>query len=116
MEIGHPHGLHLGMGMDKLERGFHPARHIGGVGMMRASAFAGKPIKPSGRFGFTEWQHTYRPRRGWIFPEILAPCLDRVPVEPYASLSTTYERLGWQRGWWKYPLGADRYWSWMEGV
>lgn len=117
MEIGMPHGLNAGMGLEEGERTWVPARHIGGVGMMRLAAFTGRgPIQPDGRFGFTEWQHTYTPKRGWIFPEINAPCLDRLPVEPYVSLSHQYEILGWQRSWWKYPLDASRYWDWMEGV
>jgi hypothetical protein len=85
--------------------------------MMRTEAFTGrKPIKPSGRFGFTEWQHTHKPKLGWVFPEINAPCLDRLPIEPYVGWSTVYESLKWQRAWWKYPLGADRYWNWLTGV
>lgn len=117
MEIGHPHGIQAGMGLENGKM-FVAARHIGGVGMMRTSAFleARHRIKPDGRFGFTEWQHTERPVRGWIFPEILAPCLDRMPIEPYLSWSLEYEQRKWQRPWWKYPLNADRYWNWMEVV
>lgn len=115
MEVGMPSGIHSGMGLEHGERLFVPARHIGGVGMMRTQAFrdARVPMRPDGRYGFTEWQHTNRPIRGWVFPEINAPCLDRLPIEPFVSLSEEYERRKWQRSWWKYPLAADRYWDWL---
>jgi hypothetical protein len=114
MEVGHPHGFKPEGVIDYGRHVFVPARHIGGVGMMRAEAFLSRrSMRPDGRNGFTEWQHTHQPRRGWIFPEINAPCLDRLPIEPFVSLSKEYERRGWQRPWWKYPLDADRYWDWL---
>lgn len=90
-----------------------PTRHIGGVGMMRTEAFGRRFPKPNGRFGFTEWQHIRRPRRAWVFPEIDAVCLDRLPVEPWVSLSREYEQRGWQRPWWKYSMDAKERWEWM---
>lgn len=113
MEIGMPHGL-SSSAYSASGRSVVPSRHIGGVGMMRTEAFRSRsPMRPDGRNGFTEWQHTHRPNRGWIFPEINAPCLDRLPIEPFVSLSKEYERRGWQRPWWKYPLEAGRYWEWF---
>lgn len=113
MEIGHP----MGLGYPEItgERVFVPCSHIGGVGLMRSGAFleARHAMRPNGRFGFTEWQHTERPVRGWIFPEILAVCLDRVPVEPWAGLSAAYRQAGWQRDGYLYPLDATRYWDWI---
>lgn len=112
MELGQPHGLLAANGEP---RRFVESSHIGGVGLMRTSAFERYPkMRPVGRFGFTEWQHTYRPVRGWIFPEVNAPCLDRLPTEPWVGLSERYESFGWQRPWWKYPAEASRYWEWME--
>lgn len=114
MEIGMPRGL---SSLPVLEpRAWEPCRHIGGVGAMRTAALIDHrpPIKPNGRFGFTEYQHTHKLRSGWVFPEINAPCLDRVPVEPYASLSASYVQEGWQREWWQYPRHADRFWNWIE--
>jgi len=116
MEIGHPHGLQTD-DMSFIKRMFVPARHIGGVGMMRSSAFGGaRRMRANGRFGFTEWQHTNRPRVGWIFPEVNAPCLDRVPVEPWVSLSAFYEQVGWQRPWWKYPMESAHHWDWFPST
>lgn len=73
--------------------------HIGGVGFMRTAAFAGRPIPERGRFGFTEFQRRHGLTRGWIFPDLLVPQLDRVPVEPWVSLSRHYVEQGWQREW-----------------
>lgn len=41
-----------------LRHGFEPSSHIGGVGLMRTSAFTSRPaLAVRGRFGFTEWQN-----------------------------------------------------------
>lgn len=89
--------------------------HIGGVGLMRTDAFTrrGGLISSDGRFGFTEWQHQRRPKRGWICPDLLLCSLDRVPVEPYAALSETYIAEGWQRRWPKYDVEQPAYWDWF---
>jgi hypothetical protein len=118
MEIGMPRGLSsLPWPEEEAARTWEPCRNIGGVGMMRSSALLRQhpPLKPNGRFGFTEYQHTHKTASGWIFPEINAPCLDRVPVDPFASWSAGYVERGWQREWWQYPQTADRYWSWLKG-
>jgi glycosyltransferase involved in cell wall biosynthesis len=83
------------------------ASHIGGVGFMRTRAFAGRSIPERGRFGFTEWQKRYAPARGWIFPDLLVPQIDRVPIEPWQTLSRRYVEAGWQRPW---PM-MDPHWS-----
>jgi glycosyltransferase involved in cell wall biosynthesis len=91
--------------------GYQPAPHIGGVGLMRSSAFKGKPLDPNGRFGWTEWQHQHEPVRGWITPDVLAVQLDLIPEEPYVTLARRYVRLGWQRYW---PPMEDRaLWAWV---
>jgi hypothetical protein len=91
-----------------------PSSHIGGIGLMRTSAFRTRPrLAERGRFGFTEWQNRHNPTRGWVTPDLMIPQLDRVPIEPWASLSAAYVEAGWQRDWpsmiepW-----ADRYWHW----
>ncbi len=112
VELGQPHGLDS-VSDEPVQ--VVPCSHIGGIGLMRTAAFERSPkMKPVGRFGFTEWQHKYRPARGWVFPEIDAPCLDRMPTEPWASLSLEYEQFGWQRPWWKYPIEIASRWAWME--
>lgn len=88
---------------------FEPGSHIGGVGLMRADAFRSRPAIPSrGRFGFTEWQSRYEPVRGWIYPDLFCPSLDRIPEEPFVSLAEEYVELGWSRPW---PSYSER---WME--
>lgn len=91
------------------------ASHIGGVGLMRVEKFRQHPRIPErGRFGFTEWQNRYDPKRGWITPDLLVPQLDRVPVEPYKSLSEEYIENGWQRAWSPYDeTWMVPYYSWV---
>lgn len=90
--------------------------HIGGVGLMSVEAFKRRPPIPyRGRMGFTEWQSRYGPHRGWIVPDIHCPQLDRVPREPWMSLSEQYVANGWQREWPKYSEAwMAPYFDWLE--
>lgn len=88
--------------------------HIGGVGMMRRHCFErhGYPV-PDGRFGFTEWQHTFQPQRGWIRPDLRMFSLDFLPVEPWAGLTERYKQTpGLQRTWPSYDPKMSHYWDW----
>lgn len=93
---------------------FEPACHIGGIGLMRREAFRSRPrMNADGRHGFTLWQEKHDVPVGWITPDLHITCLDQVPFDPWASLSATYTRLGWQRPrpWPPYP--RDHYtWNW----
>jgi cellulose synthase/poly-beta-1,6-N-acetylglucosamine synthase-like glycosyltransferase len=92
---------------------FEDGSHMGGVGLLKVAAFVRRTQmkEGDGRFGFTEWQHEYRPVRGWINPDLPVVSLDRVPFEPWAELSEKYVEKGWQRPWGKYHERAD-YWDW----
>ena len=94
-----------------------PCTHIGGIGLMRVSAFKSRPEIPSrGRFGFGEWQQRYEVPRGWIIPDINCPQLDRAPLEPWVSLTEEYIDKGWSRPWPKYDeISMRPYFSWIEG-
>lgn len=96
--------------------GVEPSTHIGGVGLMRTAPFDGRRrrLHADGRNGFTEWQHTHpEVGRGWLTPGIPFCCLDRVPVEPWRSLSIEYEARGWQRPWSKYDPRFPYWWEWF---
>lgn len=100
-------------GVREGEPGWMPASHIGGVGLMRTSAFRERPRIPAdGRMGFTQWQDEHDPMRGWIVPDVLAVQLDLVPAEPWASLSAGYVQRGWQREW--PPYQDPTLWDWIE--
>lgn len=89
--------------------------HIGGVGLMRVSAFRGNhrpPPIPNGRFGFTEWQHQWTPKRAWIRPDLLVFALDQLPVEPWRTITDDYKERGLNRDWEPYPREMSRYWDW----
>jgi hypothetical protein len=94
--------------------GYNDARHIGGVGLMQTRAFTTRPPPiPDGFFGFTEWQHTHDPVKGWIAPDLRIFALDLLPFEPWRSLVKTYQRTpGLQRDWPKYEPEMNWHWDW----
>lgn len=97
----------------RLVRGYLEASHIGGVGLMKRTAFEGRPRPvPNGRFGFTEWQHDNEIRAGWIVPDVLVSELSRIPVEPWVDLAERYIARGWQREQSKYDTLRPQYWTW----
>jgi glycosyltransferase involved in cell wall biosynthesis len=95
-------------------RGYVPAKHIGGIGLMRRRCFKTQP-KPNGRFGFTAWQVENKGVvKGWLNPSLPVILMDRLPDDPWRALSKGYIGQGWQRdrppysvqdaelmGWWK---------------
>ncbi len=86
--------------------------HIGGVGLIRRRMFNQCRPVARGRFGWTEHQHLHDFQVGWLKPDM--PCfeLDRLPIEPWVSLSTKYVAKGWAREWPKYAAESHGYWSW----
>ncbi len=93
---------------------FEKGQHIGGVGLMKTESFRIRPrmVEGEGRFGFTEWQHEYKPVRGWITPDLLVSELSRIPFEPWISLTASYVAKDWEREWPKYHERWDYWWSW----
>lgn len=98
--------------------GMQRAQHIGGVGIMRTAAFIKRrPISSSqGRNGFTIWQHRERVRTGWIKPDLALVQLDRIPAEPWASLSRQYVENGWARKWSPHEPCDSAWWSHVPGT
>jgi hypothetical protein len=95
---------------------FVPCDSIGGIGVMRRRAFEGRPLDTSHKYnGFWEWQRQHPGvTRGWIRPSLDLFLLDRLPMEPWASLSSQYIANGWQRPWRNYTVGASHLWEWWE--
>lgn len=98
-------------------RSIETARWIGGIGLMRRRCFMGRPLPtPNGRFGFTEWQQKHEAvTKAWINPALQVFLLDRLPIEPFVTLSAEYERKGWQRHWPKYDKDCDL-WAWWDST
>jgi glycosyltransferase involved in cell wall biosynthesis len=73
--------------------------HIGGVGIMRTSAFESRrPLSASmGRNAFSIWQHRHRVPAAFIRPDLALTQLDKIPEEPWATLSRRYIAEGWAR-------------------
>jgi hypothetical protein len=65
-----------------------------------------------GRFGFTAWQDKNGLNTAWIEPAIDVFLLDKLPMEPWASLSSMYVARGWQRTWPKYAEPEFGLWKW----
>lgn len=97
----------------QVPRSYRPARFIGGIGLMRASAFITVP-GPNGRFfGFTEWQEKHKDvTKGWLVPALPVFLLDHLPREPWLSLTREYVAKGWQRNWTPYSEESRDMWSW----
>jgi glycosyltransferase involved in cell wall biosynthesis len=96
------------------QSGYASCDSIGGIGLMRTKTFLeNEPLRPHSIYGgFTEWQLQHpRIRKGWIVPPLDVFLLDRMPGEPWASLSREYEAKGWQRAWSKYPKDSTL-WEW----
>lgn len=95
----------------------YPASHIGGVGLMRTSAFDKHPRPVAdGYFGFTEWQHTYNPALGWIRPDLRVFALNQIPFEPWRTIGEGYLKAKIQRFVNDiYPPEWSYYWDWAMG-
>lgn len=103
------------IGSDSAMRSVEAASFIGGIGFMRNRAFVTLP-RPSGRFGFTAWQQKSDwVKAAWIVPSLRVFLLDRVPEEPWHSLSAEYVARGWQRDWpGRYQPSQRAMWDWWH--
>lgn len=98
-------------------RHLEPCTHIGGIGLMRRAAFDRRPLKPNGRFGWQDFQLEYDLNRGWITPDLPLVLLDRLPFQPWAGRSASYEDAGWQRPWPKWDATWMAWaWEWFAEV
>lgn len=93
---------------------YAPCDAIGGIGLMRTKAFAECDMRQHSTYGgFTDWQLRRKDLvKGWILPPINLFLLDRLPVEPWASLSKQYITAGEQRPWTNYDPADHRLWDW----
>ena len=97
-----------------------PAQFISGLGLYRRAAFADQLPVDGGYFGLEEFQmQTAGLTAGWILPSLPVFLLDRMPMEPWRSLSEEYVRKSWQRPWsldLRYrPEESDK-WSWWKAI
>jgi glycosyltransferase involved in cell wall biosynthesis len=97
------------------------AGSVGGIGLFRRGAFEYRPkLRPygfNGVGGFTDWQLSNPDLNiGWIAPPLKVFLLDRMPTEPWRSLSKRYIDAGWQRLWGNYTMADQELWSWCPEV
>jgi hypothetical protein len=92
-----------------------PTSTIGGIGVFRRRAFEARPLNPEGKYGgFEAWQKSHpEVIRGLIRPALdRLFLLDRLPIEPWKSLSEQYIACGWQRKWRDYDESDSHLWRW----
>lgn len=104
------------IGADCDAPGFAVCSSIGGIGFMRRSAWGRDRMSTfgfRGVGGFTTWQ-TANPAivKGWIMPSLKVFLLDRLPVEPWLTLSKRYIADGVQRPWANYDPADAELWQW----
>jgi hypothetical protein len=95
--------------------GYARCEAVGGVGLFRRRAFTDRPrmVPHSTYGGFTDWQLASPDLViGWIVPPLALFLLDRLPIEPWASLSRSYIAAGVQRPWTNYGPEAAGLWEW----
>lgn len=109
--------------VDCLGVGYARTDSVGGVCAFRPSCFIGTPLPApyaNGRGGFGDWQVQNRQVvKGWITPPLRLFLLDRLPMEPWTSLSDRYNSIGIQRPWTNYENtkeNADALWGWWDGA
>jgi glycosyltransferase involved in cell wall biosynthesis len=99
-------------------RSFASARWISGLGLYRREAFAKSLPQPLHRwFGFEQWLDRQNPPLvvGWMAPGMPLVLLDRVPFEPWRSMTEAYVANGWQRRWHEYEPNSTLWnWYWPE--
>lgn len=115
-------GMEVGMSGIPPKKGIRshslvPCRHIGGVGLMRTQSFVRRRPIPAtlgdGRVGFTIWQHRQMLTPAWLAPDPMVIQLDKIPDEPWASLTEEYRRKRWNRTWDPYLPAQSDWWSWL---
>lgn len=111
--LGMEPGFAQPLGTPFSKRSVQPARWIGGVGLFRTRIFEQRRPEPNNRwFGWTRFQQDFC-NCAWISPDLPMFLLDRMPIEPWRSLSDEYIRKGWQRRWPVYPMEMRSYWEWF---
>ncbi len=101
----------------QIDRTYRKARFIGGIGLMRTAAFGGPVLDETiGRYGFGVFQENHPLiTKGWLTPALPVFLLDRLPQEPWCSLSRKYALHGWQRTWAPYHAERDaNVWPYIE--
>jgi glycosyltransferase involved in cell wall biosynthesis len=88
---------------------------LDGLFLARGSLLRGRsrPVATSAWDGWGQWVLDNKVRAGWLNPSIPVFLLDRVPLEPWQSLTREYVARGWQRPWAQYNPAVN-WWSWCN--
>lgn len=87
-------------------------RYVGGIGLFRKQAWKGI-ARGSHRFaGWPEHQTSAPWVKGWVHPPLKVFLLNRLPFEPFLTLTSSYCKRGWQRHCAPYSKDEDHRWNW----
>jgi glycosyltransferase involved in cell wall biosynthesis len=94
--------------------GWEPTDEIGGIGLMRQKVFQGQTLPHQGIYaGFNFWQQAHpEVLKGWVSPPLHVFLLDRLPMDPWRTISDRYIGRGWQRPWKNYTQQDSWLWDW----
>jgi hypothetical protein len=101
---------------------YRQSRTGDGLAIIRRSIFRGDdvPIAQDTYHGLDDWMIKHKIVVGWLKPAINVFLLDRVPLEPWCSISEKYVKNGWQRklegqpGVHRYTDAESYLWSWCK--
>jgi hypothetical protein len=102
---------------EERDGGVQPCEWISGLGAYRTENYIkhAPPQADGIYFGLEDWMVATGQKSAWLDPCVPNFLLDRVPVEPWASLSDSYVAKGWQRPWEKYnDLQKGLYEWWLR--
>jgi glycosyltransferase involved in cell wall biosynthesis len=89
-----------------------------GLFIARGSLFRGRPLPTAIRkyWGWETWMREYSIKTGWLKPSIPVFLLDRVPIDPWRTLSDEYTERGLQRALGgavrRYDMSRAYLWEW----
>ena len=97
-----------------LPRSYALTQFLGGLHCFRTRAFAASmPVASGQHFGLQTWMDQRKDLKlGWIAPSLNVFLLDRLPLEPWATLTRKYVEQGLQRNWEKYSEADAHLWKW----
>jgi len=95
---------------------YHAAAETDGLWIARGEIFRGTALPEAIQvyFGMCHWVIKYKVRSGWLKPSIPVFLLDRLPFEPWCTLSSEYTNKGWQRTLERYGKGMEHLWDWCQ--
>jgi GT2 family glycosyltransferase len=102
-----------------LPHSYQPAPAGDGLAIIRRSIFlhGDYPVARGVYHGLDDWCRKHKLTIGWIKPSLPVFLLDRIPFDPWYSLSESYKAKGWQRDVGNmhiYRMDESYLWNWCD--